>query len=427
MEIDESPDFLKVYRLVYLLKCQSPLIKLKIEVANLPLILYHINYQFCKLTFRFLFMQTSLAAKAPFDILASIFEICAEADWAAPLRLGGVCQSWRRVIHRTPRVWRVIDVGVRRKCRKLYFDKSGSYKLHLYMKDPYDIDEIEEVVDRIQCLSTPFFVQDMPEWIFSALTTLRCLDTEVGGELVDLGEITTLRFPNLRHLEIHHIYADPSYDDFPPLESLHLIVSEDNGWQDIASACSASLVSLQIKRIFPVLYFQNTDIILPRLRHLKIVKLWEEEMGLPLNINTPNLQFYIEDDEENPPEQLMHGHLSSATHMRLKAFHIPNHLATTLNAHVLQLELKFADFCDALDKLTKNSSIFPCLEHLEFRSGLMEEWEANEARRMLEEFVWESRPNMKLPTISDHWIKEFSVEQFTECGVRLDEWKHLYC
>lgn len=367
-------------------------------------------------------MQTSLAAKAPFDILASIFEICAESDRKAPLRLGGVCKSWRFIVHGTPRLWRVISIGARCEYRKLYFDRSGSYKLHLYMDNPCDIDAIEDVTDRIECLETPHIVEDMPDLVFPALTFLCYYDsspTKRTGESVNLSQITPSRFPNLRHLQIHHICTNSICDNLVlPLESLNLTVAEDScrGGEGMLAACSASLITLRITRLFVKVFPRNSSITLPRLRHLQVDGWSKHGMGPPLNIYTPVLQVYIEGGEGQHPEEPMHRDLSSATHIRLKAQVVPFSSIPMPNVRVLQVKLDFFQFRISFHEFQRNPSLLPRLERLEFYSGWMEPEQIEEARQMLEESVWRGRPDVKPLTIVEEWIEDVSI-RFIECEV----------
>lgn len=376
-------------------------------------------------------MPVTVVARMPFEMLASIFEICAGADWRAPLRLAGVCQFWRQTIHLTPQAWRFIDADGSYECCDLYLDRSGSSTLHLYLPDPYNLEDIGDIAHRIQCLTTPYLLEYMAEYTFPALTTLRYVHTDYMDDWPVLDQITNQRFPNLRHLEIHWMAS--KCDDFPPLESLHILICGTmDTWPinwGLLAACSASLVSLQITQWDPIDNrgeFSSIDF--PRLRNLKVVKMWKEEVESPLfKFSTPNLRVYIEDDDGDIPEQPLHEDLASVTHMRLKRLYTPNNLALMLNVRMLQLELEFSNFCDALGELRENSSIFPRLEQLEFCSNLMEKDESENARRMLGEIPWKGRPNMRTPTINDHWIREFSPDRFTEYNVRPAEWKHLYC
>jgi hypothetical protein len=41
------------------------------------------------------------------DVLRSIFEFCAAAQWRSPLRMWIICKSWRNVVLKTPRAWRL--------------------------------------------------------------------------------------------------------------------------------------------------------------------------------------------------------------------------------------------------------------------------------------------------------------------------------
>lgn len=364
-------------------------------------------------------MQTSLAEKAPFDVLALIFEICAEFSWRSPLRLGGVCRSWRSAVHRNPRLWSVVDVKSRRERHKAYFDRSGSYTLHLSVKKPDDIDEVEEVAHRVRCLTIPYFVDNMPEWGFPALTTLRCIHTDTGGPWVDMSQITTMRFPNLRHLEIVCTYPNPQCDDLPPLESLDVYPENESEWEAteaIIAACSASLVTLYIMGASHTEYQSKSPIKLPKLRCLKIDTA-EDIKDLPLDLRTPGLQVYK--DANSYYEQLMHKDISSVTHLRLKRFEMVAFLTLSHNARVLQLKVSFSVFVNVLEELKKNSSLCSRLECLEFHSDYLEKDEMAKARQTLETFEWKDRVRMKPPTISDHWITNFPLLYVRECHPHL--------
>lgn len=357
----------------------------------------------------------TLVARMPFEILALIFENCAKIDWTAPLRLGGVCQSWRQVVHYTPRAWRFMDVEARRKCRKLYFDRSRPYTLYISVKDPYNIGNIKDEAHRIQYMTTPYVDEDMPACTLPALTTLRCIDTHsIWAERLNADHITNLRFPNLRHLEIHYTHAAPSCDNLPPLRSLQIVVRDHIGWPDVITACSASLVSLQVTCMGPVYYSVESYIELPRLHHLQFVKEWGKDGGWPLTLRTPGLRVYIEDDGGNYFGQTLHEDILPVTHMRLQRLYTTPSTGSFPNVSVLQLEPSFFGFCCALNELQEDPSLCSSLRCLEFHSRFMDEDEIDEAHQMLERFEWKSRTNAALPTINDHWITEFPVEEFTE-------------
>ncbi|KIM27078.1 hypothetical protein M408DRAFT_24830 [Serendipita vermifera MAFF 305830] len=335
-------------------------------------------------------MATSIAARMPFDILAMIFEICAADDWRIPLRVGAVCRCWRTAVQSSPRAWRVVNMNTRRECHNLYFHRSGSYNLHVAMKSPYSINNIIQVAHRVQCLTTSYFVENVESATFPVLTTLRMFrfskykideeDQSLGAHL-----ITTPRFPNLRHLEIHSIYTGPIPDDFPPLKSLQIVASEAE-WVEFVAACNDSLVSPQITYDHSFTDPERNSVELPNLRLFKYTKKIDEDVQSPFELRTPSLQVYIEDANIRNQSELLHEDVSTVTYMRLQRLHSGLSTEALKRVRVLQLEAAFGDFCDALDELQKDPFLCYRLERLEFHSGFMDAEELDTAHEMLEEF-----------------------------------------
>jgi hypothetical protein len=72
------------------------------------------------------------------DELTIVFNVCAEMDWIAPMRLATVCRAWRNAVLANPRAWSQIHPKSTRalKLIPLYLERSGQCTLALSIIPP---------------------------------------------------------------------------------------------------------------------------------------------------------------------------------------------------------------------------------------------------------------------------------------------------
>lgn len=162
----------------------------------------------------------SLARRIPLEVLADIFELCAECGWTrAPLVASHVCSTWRKAA-KFPRVWSriYIDCGLGNPLTrtKLWLSRAQRSPLHITLDAPANALSIEEI----------FLVlfEHSAQW---KSATIRTHDS------VQLNHILSLMdhpFPQLRKLDCVTHWDTPTADlvDFsavhnaPSLHQLHI-------------------------------------------------------------------------------------------------------------------------------------------------------------------------------------------------------------
>ena len=158
----------------------------------------------------------TLARRIPPEVLADIFELCAESGWTrAPLVASHVCSAWRKAAE-YPRVWSriYIDYGLGNPSMKtkLWLSRAQQSPLHITLDVPADALSVEKVLSLLFERST--------QW---KSVTIRTHDT------VQLNHILSLMhhpFPRLRRLDCVTHWDTPTADlvDFSAIHnapSLH--------------------------------------------------------------------------------------------------------------------------------------------------------------------------------------------------------------
>lgn len=351
--------------------------------------------------------QIAPIRKVPFDILSLIFQICGQADWAAPLRIGAVCRWWREVVHLTPRAWCYIDLwSVDDEICQTYFERSGHFNLHVRIWEEDDIKFLATVAHRIDRMTIQVLPDDMQNAIFPSLHTLLLPAGPPYKD--DVFVITTAYFPNLLHLEIHHeLIQTAPCPKLPQLQTLIITVHGD-GWYEVAQACRTSLISLKI--IYARHY--NADIMyhlhLPRLQHLMVIDADIMNESWLLRIDVPELKTYIAECAYGANVPILIEGLEHVTHMRLTripSMPVPNQL------RVIQLDVKFEDFRRFFHHLETHTIYYSHLKILEFGQTWMDDSEILNARMVLDMWEGYSIPSLEvLPHMGKKWTIDLPGE-----------------
>jgi len=235
-------------------------------------------------------------------------------------------------------------------------------------------------------------------------------DTE---QFSDASLITPSRFPNLRHLELHDALPGVgSCEELRSLQTLKIMVLDDDGWSELLKACRKSLISLQITRIYGDYTYQVTPVAFPDLRYLKIVDEVKDAYSWASPLATPALQAYWEESSYLFVQDQREC-AQSITHLRLKR--VPSMLPTQLR--VLQLDLSVIGFHFFLSELKNRHS--PCrhLQILEFGETRVHDSDLADMEKALEIYDWQILPALlRPPTITSEW--SLSLPGEIEAGVR---------
>lgn len=295
---------------------------------------------------------------ASFDILSIIFEWRSLANWRSPLRISGVSRQWHSIVLNTPRAWRFIDmVYVENRLCKIYFDRSKHCGLHVAtdrcIGSPF--------ADQVQCLTIIFTPNYKEISRFSQVGRFCYANTD--DLLANVTILSTSHFPLLRHLEIHSpIETTDAGLELPPLESLIILIHNDDGWPELLQACRSSLLSLKMT-VNDRHDLDPIHIELPNLLYLEIINDAHSEGRISLYLTAPTLKTYIDDNYILWYAKVRFQIPKSITHMRLDR---PPLAAGLTQLRVLQAdieELSFSKFCD---DIRADPHQYSSLETLEF-------------------------------------------------------------
>ena len=318
-----------------------------------------------------------------FDPLALIFELCAEMDWKSSLRIAAVSKCWRAVILETPRAWCSVDARSRNGAGllSLYSDRCSHIPLQVttYADVLYSLlvapikvlshfspglDNskngrrrlVQKIGQTIGCMSISNLPTVRRVVEYSSLTRLRITRPKPD---IQLSNLSTTRFPALRHLETTAaLYHDEDFPlsqcpDLPRLQTLKLTVNHNPAGIHLIKHCRETLVSLSLMirgDAFP--QEDVSDILLPQLQCLQIsttgtgvARSWRSAF------RTPSLTTYIELNESGPVDQLLHDDIGGIIHLRLNQSTIPSHVHLTELATV-QLDALSHDLHKTVDQLT---------------------------------------------------------------------------
>ena len=358
--------------------------------------------------------------KLNFDVLSIIFIFCSWVDPIAPLQIGSVSRYWRSVILRTPQAWCFIpSARIFQSHYETYLERSGQQPLHINLSDIIDgitSSTLTAVAHRIQCLSIPdLLLHSTYQTVFPRLTRLILSSDFEDESCADLLAVTTSKFPNLRHLDIHAMIDIFNIcPELPPLQTLRISPHDEYGWPGVIKACITSLKSLELIIDAETLYgevkgkFFPLDF--PSLLFLKIVYRNRAWRSWWRRWNTPVLETFIEEVKEcdfgNPV--FKDGPESVATHTRLLR---PPVLSEPRKFRVLQIALASLNVTHLLKILATNGSNCAQLQLLEFGLKTMPDTDKEEARRVLQAWDRKSLPASAHVVISeDRWSIELPGE-----------------
>jgi hypothetical protein len=300
------------------------------------------------------------------DVLSLVFEFCGEDNWKTPLRIAGVSKQWRNVVLATPRAWAFLDVH---KCSghgeaellQHFFKHSGQRPLHVQLHRSQRLTILSDVIERLECLfiNSDTLMDESPP--FPKLERLLLgIRARIAASALQI-----TRFPALRELTCElDIEGDvPSMPGslkptFPPLRVLS-VTTGDSAWLDLLTACRNTLVSLSL--YFVKSFPPTTHLVLPMLKYLEITLLGPDPDSWPMDLKTPLLEAYSEDNRRTPKLAIpLHQDTGSVRQMRLG--NAPDFLTASLRT--LQLWLS-ADINKVLSQLQSGPDICPSLELIE--------------------------------------------------------------
>lgn len=215
----------------------------------------------------------TLARRIPPEVLADIFELCAESGWTrAPLVASHVCSAWRKAAE-YPRVWSriYIDYGLGNPLTKtkLWLSRAQQSPLHITLDVPADASSMEEILFVLLEHST--------QW---RTFTIRTHDT------VQLNHILSLMhhpFPRLRMLDCVTHWDTPVADlvDFSAVKdapSLHQLDMEQPNLSRWPGSIPFQLTNLRLvlstpgtlSNLVPASRWTSMLANLPGLKHLTL-------------------------------------------------------------------------------------------------------------------------------------------------------------
>lgn len=313
-----------------------------------------------------------------FDVLSYIFEISGEDDWKTILSVSAVSKYWRDVVLVTPRAWQFphLKYCVNPKTIMLFLERSGQRPLHVFLppRTAYGKNRQFELISpfshRLRCLSLDNF--PLGSWKAS-FPNVRSLSLRRSSSWAEHPEISITTFPVLRHLvcmtSIRKHTDSGILHDFPPLESLSIVIGSHFEWLWILRNCEETLLSLKLELYHsfptnPVFHFT-----LPKLTSLEIghsIHSWSEHR--PFKLDTPLLEAYVERRTPRMGTLVLHEDTTLIKYMRTDR---PLHLLLTPALRVLQLE-NARDLSRVLSSLRWNDKLGSQLEAIEVKQDDLE-------------------------------------------------------
>lgn len=275
--------------------------------------------------------------RLPFELLSRIFEFSRDKHWPWTLRLGWVCHRWREVLFASPHVWTSLTF------RRSDTSSVSKYLLRLSSQHPLQLTSWStaatlalvkhNVASRLHHLTLSEMPNGIRKVTFPALTYL-----EVCFGPLSLWDITTDRFPVLRHLDCD-TPRYPQATKLIPLESLPALETLKFAMNNPSESCrflahfNKSLRSLCI-HLRPLYGFEpnpKPSISLPKLKRFVIIAnthhMW------PLALKTPALEHYAQ--KQTGKQRLLHQDVTNVKQLLLQD--TPEHLPDLHNLELLQL------------------------------------------------------------------------------------------
>lgn len=259
----------------------------------------------------------TLARRLPPEVLADIFELCAESGWTrAPLVASHVCSAWRKAAE-YPRVWSRIYIkyglGDPLAKTRLWLSKAQRSPLHITLDVPQNVSSMEEILSLLFERSTQWksvairahntvqlnHILSLMHYPFPQLRRLHCVthwDTSAAS-LVDFSPVYNA--PSLHQLHIKQPNL-PRWSIPFQLTNLHLTLSQPLIPHPIPASRWASMLTNLLGLKFLTLELSvdseyhyeldSTQVVeLPRLESLGLV-IFPELLGMFDNMRAPVLR-----------------------------------------------------------------------------------------------------------------------------------------
>ncbi|KAG8821810.1 hypothetical protein FRC17_009730 [Serendipita sp. 399] len=279
-----------------------------------------------------------IAQRLPVDILGLITLDTSRMRWMAPLAISQVCRLWRIAALATPAAWACVQIDTYRlrgpEFMELWLSRCGALTCRLSFPPRGAVAALGAACSRAEVLKglSIFHSTQVLTGSFPNLEELRVsgycpgslfrrtLYSPPGPNITSWDNnlpslLQASRFPSLRVLHLHSpsnvVMTAMAQQGLPPLEELH-VHATCSSWEDIASQCAASLVTLgiryEISSISSARPRKLHSVTFPVLTSLSIVlgNLYEMEIEPEslTTFKTPSLRSYFEkQDIESFPSQ----------------------------------------------------------------------------------------------------------------------------
>lgn len=303
--------------------------------------------------------------KLGFDVLSLIFERCSENDWKAPLHIGAVSRSWQTTVLATARAWSIVDLtgAVPPQVVLNYLERSGACLIHTSVPQSERF-LLSLMLKKIECI----FLREeetrgkrLYDMHFPNVKRVKV------NNYYPASFFTVDRFPALKHLLCQNSFENPNYPPsngpikgFAPLHTLEIKMLLDQGWYNVLESCSSTLRFLKLTYICHPL--GDFVVNLPRLICLQVDHAGARTNYWSLELKTPLLKSYIEQDTTFPYGQILHRDLGTVTHMRLGRM---RPLLQCKGLKHLQIANREELIYPVLKSLAENAALCPDLETIE--------------------------------------------------------------
>ncbi|KIM29324.1 hypothetical protein M408DRAFT_23094 [Serendipita vermifera MAFF 305830] len=335
--------------------------------------------------------------RLPFEILSSIFTLCGEMYWKAPLSIAAVCRLWREVVQNTPRAWFSTKVTNQKNINLLgvYLERNNQRLLHVTLQLWSLIPELAPYAHVIQCIQVPDLPEFMQGLCFSHLKSLRITSPD---SKIRMAQVTIDQFPSLQHLEVSGSLIDrwnvPGVV-LPPIGTLTM-AHRMQSTPTLLHTLRKTLFSFEIFFTSAIYTLDSRPIRFPRLRCLKLHR-YTSMASMPCKIVAPELTTYIQWNAFHTSDSLMHEDVDTITHLRFANFRSP---IVFPQVRVFQLSIQTYDLSNAL-KAIQDGNKFPSLGTIEFR--LNTDYNVLNSRPVVDEWVKQYRPTLNILFTTDKW------------------------
>lgn len=334
------------------------------------------------------------------DILALIFESCAQENPLTLLTIARVSRRWRTTVLSMPKAWShlPLEASIHPRALQLFVDRSHPLPIHVV--HPYVpaevLLELDGIADRLHCASLSKCVSHSLPARFPQLERLFIGDKS----FVYREDLNSSRFPRLRHFVydselMPSVFACGSPSQLPPLETLSVHITVRPEWHLLLDGCKDTLVSLRIHATMRISLTERKY----QLPHLKTLEIYNTNEGTwPLKLETPVLETYIVQSDSNSS---LHTDLGTLKHLRTNS---TPQLHNYPMLQVLQLEGE----ADVFDVISQLGTYGICLD--------LERIEQRCSARTIDPDEVTSR----LEAITSRPVRYSAVNEFSYLGVLLD-------